>query len=64
VRISEREPTGSLPSSGGVTSSNQTPPLVEEEAPLKTRKSQERTEIFSWVPMGLETKNDCAGEDQ
>jgi hypothetical protein len=47
-----------------VTSSSQTPPLVEEEAHLKTRKSVETTKIRSRVPTGSNTKNDCAGEDQ
>jgi hypothetical protein len=31
---------------------------------LKTRESQERTKIWSWVPTVRETKNDYAGEDQ
>jgi hypothetical protein len=48
----------SLPSRGGVISSNQTPQL------FKTCKSLRRTKIWSLVSTGSETKNDCAGEGQ
>jgi hypothetical protein len=61
VSYKDRE---SLPSKTGVTSSSQTRSIAEEEAHLKTRKSLERTKIWSWIPKGPETKNDCAGEDQ
>jgi hypothetical protein len=40
-------------------------PLVEEETRFtNTETVTERTQIRSWIPTGLETKNDCAGEDQ
>jgi hypothetical protein len=43
----------------------QPPPLVEEETPIpNTYTVLERTQIRSWVPKGLGTKNDYAGEDQ
>jgi hypothetical protein len=49
----------------GAYSERQTPPLVEEEAPFKnTKVILERIQIWSWVPTGPETKNDCAGEGQ
>jgi hypothetical protein len=48
-----------------VNSSNQTLPLVEEEAPVQNRWSiLEWTKIWSWVPTGPETKYDFAGEGQ
>jgi hypothetical protein len=47
-----------------VTSNSQIPPLVEEKPPFKTRRSMERTKIWSCVPKGTETKDHCAGEDQ
>jgi hypothetical protein len=41
------------------------PLLASKRRPhFKTRKSVERTKIWSWVPKGPETKNDFAGEDQ
>jgi hypothetical protein len=43
------------------SSSNQTPSLAEEEAPQVVL---ERTKVWSWVPTGPETKNDCAAESQ
>jgi hypothetical protein len=46
-----------------VTSSSQTPPLVEEEAPFQNmQKVLERIKIWTLVPTGPETKIDCAGE--
>jgi hypothetical protein len=48
----------------GVTSSSQTLPLVEEEAPLKTCKVLERKRMWSWIPMGHEIKIHYAVEDQ
>jgi hypothetical protein len=48
-----------------VTSSSQTPPLAEEEAPfLNTFMSMIEQKSLSWIPTGLETKNCCAGDDQ
>jgi hypothetical protein len=47
----------------GVTSSRQTPPLVKEKAPFRN-KSLQGTKIWSWVPTGLDTKDDCAGDGQ
>jgi hypothetical protein len=52
------------PSSGEVTSSSQTPPLIEEGALFQNTQKLERTKLWSWVPTGPETKNDCAGQDQ
>jgi hypothetical protein len=41
------------------------PPLVETETPFpKTETVLQRTKIWSWLPTGPETKNDCAGEGQ
>jgi hypothetical protein len=59
----ERESQNShSPVEGGVTSSSQTPPLVEEEVPIQnTRKSEKK--IWSRVPTGTETK-DCADKGQ
>jgi hypothetical protein len=49
----------------GMTSSSQTPSLVEEEAPLlNTYVSRREQKTWSWIPTGLETKNYCAGEGQ
>jgi hypothetical protein len=45
------------PSRREVTSSSQDLALVLEETPYQKGK------IWSWAPMGTETKNDCAGED-
>jgi hypothetical protein len=46
-------------------SARQTLPLVEEEAPfLNTYMSRSEQKTWSWIPMGLETKNYSAGEDQ
>jgi hypothetical protein len=50
-----------VPTRGVVTSSTQTSPLVDEEGPYLNHKSLERTKIWSWVPTGPKTKNDCAG---
>jgi hypothetical protein len=50
-------------SRGGVTRSSHTPPLVEEAAPFPdTQMVLERTKIWSPVPTGPKTKNNCAGE--
>jgi hypothetical protein len=38
--------------------------LVEEETVLQNTLSVHGTKIWSWVPMGPETKNDCTGEGQ
>jgi hypothetical protein len=49
----------------GAYSGRPNPPLIEEEAPSQnTQVVLERTQIWSWVPMGPENKNDCAGEGQ
>jgi hypothetical protein len=48
-----------------VTSSSQTPPLADEEAPLlNTYISRREQKSWSWISPGLETKNYCAGEAQ
>jgi hypothetical protein len=52
------------PSTKGVTRSSETPPLGEHEPNFQTHKILRRIKIWSWVPTGSETKNDCAGEDQ
>jgi hypothetical protein len=39
-------------------------PSLKRRPNFKIRKSLERTKIWSWAPTGLETKNDCADEDQ
>jgi hypothetical protein len=44
---------------------SQTPLAREEMAPFQnTERVLERTKIWSWVQMGSETKNYCAGEGQ
>jgi hypothetical protein len=50
----------------GVTSNNQTSPLVQEKATVKVRvcKSWGGGEIWSGVPTGPENKIDSAGEAQ
>jgi hypothetical protein len=53
------------PSRRGVTSNNQTPPLLEEEAPLlNTYMSRRKQTSWSWIKTGLETKHYCVGEGQ
>jgi hypothetical protein len=60
--VSEIEPPESLPRRGEMASNGQTPPLSKRRPHFKTRKSLERTKIWSWVPTGPDTKHDCAGE--
>jgi hypothetical protein len=49
----------------GAYSERQIIPLVEKETPFQnTKMVLERTKIKPRVPTGLETKNDCAGDDQ
>jgi hypothetical protein len=59
----EWEPEESLHRRGAVTSSSETPLLVEEKDHLKTRESLDRPYIWWSVPTGPGTKNDCVGED-
>jgi hypothetical protein len=62
-RDSEWEVAESLPSRGewpAVVG----PLLFSKKYHFKTRKSLERTKIWSWFPTGPDTKNDCAGKDQ
>jgi hypothetical protein len=48
-----------------VVAERPTPSIFQEEAPFKnTRMVLEITKIWSRVPTGPETKNDCAGEGQ
>jgi hypothetical protein len=49
---------------GGETSSIQTPPLVEQEVPFQTRESVVKNKNMVMKLGRLETKSDCAGEDQ
>jgi hypothetical protein len=60
----EWEPAGSLPSTGGVKSSRQNHISSKRRPQLKSCKTLERTKIWSWVPTGPETENECAGEGQ
>jgi hypothetical protein len=40
-------------------------PLFSSGTPFSnTQTTFERTKIWSWIPTGPETMNDCAGEDQ
>jgi hypothetical protein len=53
------------PSRRGVTSSCQAHPLVEKEAPLLNMYMSRRDQTsWSWIPIGLETKNCLAGNSQ
>jgi hypothetical protein len=52
------------PLEGGMISSSETPHLFGKGAHIKTCKSLGRTKIWSWVPTGTETKNDCADQVQ
>jgi hypothetical protein len=53
------------PRRGGVTTSSQTPPLVEEGATLiNTYMSRREQKNLVMIPMGFETKTYCAGEGQ
>jgi hypothetical protein len=63
--VSEWVPTHVTPSRRGVTSSSQTPPLIEEGAPLlNIYMSRREQKSWSWILMGHETKNYCVGKGQ
>jgi hypothetical protein len=47
-----------------MTSSSQTPPLFEEEAPFQNSKSLEKNKNMAMVPAGPKTMFDCADEGQ
>jgi hypothetical protein len=62
---SEWQSAESLLSRGGVASSSQSPPLVEEEGPISKHAYIWTEKITSSrFPKEQETKNDCADEDQ
>jgi hypothetical protein len=64
VRVGWSDGQQSLHSKGGVTSSSEVLPIVEEEAPFQnTQKSGKNTNMVMGTN-GPETMNDCAGEHQ